>query len=160
VTNYVKNLYDPTAFSVPLILSNPERKLFTDTRAFKFDDGAKLDFAGSPGFSYKHHGRTLSDSSQRQWKGFTPSFTFEKTYGGLVGEFKLDWVFVRHNSDQPSSNMTPAFGRTLTLVNNAMVPRISPHSPTELEVSFDSPAEGQRAGTPVRRVSKGAGMSH
>jgi hypothetical protein len=138
VTNYVKNLYDPTAFSVPLILSNPERKLFTDTRAFKFDDGAKLEFAGIPSLSYKHHRHTLSDSSQRQWKGFTPSFTFEKTYGGLTGEFKLDWMFVKHNSQQPSNSLTPSFGRTLTLVNKAVFPRISPHSPMELEVNFDA----------------------
>jgi endonuclease/exonuclease/phosphatase family metal-dependent hydrolase len=143
VANYVKNLYDPTALSVPLILDNPERKLFTDTRAFKFEDGAKLNFAGYPRLSYKHHGHTLADSSQRQWKGFTPSFTFEKTYGGLAGEFKLDWMFVKHNADQPSYSLTPSFGRTLTLVNNATVPRISPHSPTELEMTFDFAASTQ-----------------
>lgn len=144
VTNYIKNLYDPTGFSVPLILSNPERRLFTDARAFQFADGAKLDFAGFPSLSYKRHGHTLADSSQRQWKGFTPSFTFEKTYGGLAGEFKLDWMFVKHNPDQPSDSLTPSFGRTLTVINNAVVPRISPHSPTELEVSFDSSASTQR----------------
>lgn len=136
VADYIKNLYDPTAFSVPLVLSNPERKLFTDTRAFKFADGAKLDFAGVPELSYGHRGHTLADSSQRQWKGFTPSFTFEKTYGGLAGEFKLDWVFVKRNPNQASGSLTPSFGRTLTLVNNAVVPRISPHSPTEVQVSF------------------------
>ena len=77
--NYFKNLHDPTAFSVPVFLSNPERRLFADARSFQFEDGGKLDLSGDPARSYKHHGRTLADSSERQWKGFTPAFSFEKT---------------------------------------------------------------------------------
>lgn len=135
--NYFKNLHDPTAFNVPVFLSNPERHLFTDAQSFQFEDGGKLDFSGDPARSYKHHGRTLADSSERQWKGFTPTFSFEKTYGGLVGRFKLDWMFVKRASDRPAEALIPSFGRTLNLVNGAVAPRISPHSPTELEVRFE-----------------------
>jgi hypothetical protein len=94
--NYFKNLYDPTAVSVPR-------------------------------------------------KGFTPTFTFEKTYCGLVGRFKLDWIFVKRYRDRPTESLVPSFGRTLNLVNGAVAPRISPHSPMELEVRFgapNSPARG------------------
>jgi len=136
--NYFKNLHDPTAFSVPVFMSNPERHLFTDTRSFRFEDGGQLDFSGDPARSYRHYGRTLADSSERQWKGFTPTFSFEKTYGGLVGRFKLDWMFVKRASDRPAESLIPSFGRTLNLVNGAVAPRISPHSPTELEIRFDS----------------------
>lgn len=147
--NYFKNLHDPTAFSVPVFLSNPERHLFTDARSFQFEDGGKLDFSGDPARSYRHHGRTLADSSQRQWKGFTPTFSFEKTYGGLVGRFKLDWMFVKRASDRSGESLVPSFGRTLNLVNGAVAPRISPHSPTELEVRFDSASSLlQRSPTP------------
>lgn len=136
--NYFKNLYDPTAISVPVLLSNPERGLFSDTRSFQFEDGGKLDFSGDPKFSYQRHRETLADSAQRQWKGFTPSFTFERTYHGLAGEFKLDWMFVKRNQKQPAWDFSPTVGRTLTLVNKAVVPRISPHSPTELEIRFNA----------------------
>lgn len=143
--NYMKNLNDPTALSVPIIMSNPERRLFDNVRSFQFEDGGKLDFSGHARLSYKH-GRTLADSAQRRWKGFTPTFAFGKTFGGLLGAFKLDWMFVKNNKDQPAGSLTPAFGRTLTLVNKAVVPRISPHSPTALEVRFDSATSVQGAG--------------
>lgn len=136
--NYFKNLYDPTAISLPIVLSNPERGLFTDTRSFRFDDGGKLDFSGDPELSFERHGKTLSDSAQRQWKGFTPTFTFERTYHGLIGELKLDWMFVKRNGGQTAGELTPTAGRTLTLINKAVVPRISPHSPTELEIRLDA----------------------
>jgi hypothetical protein len=40
-------------------------------------------------------GGTLSDSNQRATKGFRYTFALAKTYGGLVGEYKLDWFFVK-----------------------------------------------------------------
>jgi endonuclease/exonuclease/phosphatase family metal-dependent hydrolase len=143
--NYLKNLHDPTARNVPIIMSNPERRLFDDTRLFQFEDGGRFSFSGDRSRSYKHHGSTLSDSAQRQSKGFTPSFSFGKTLGGLVGAFKLDWMFVKNNKDQPAGSLTPVSGRTLTLVNKALVSTISPHSPTELEVRFDSASSVQGA---------------
>ena len=155
--NYFKNLYDPTAVSVPVFMSNPERGLFTDARAFQFADGGKLDFSGKPVRSYGHRSGTLANSSERQWKGFTPTFSFDKTYGGLVGRFKLDWIFVKCAKDQPSESLVPSFGRTLNLVNSAVAPRISPHSPTELEVRFGSPNStlaGERSVNSVKRTAE------
>jgi hypothetical protein len=136
--NYLKNLYDPTAVSVPILMSNPERHLFEHTRSFQFEDGGRLDFSGDRRLSHQHRGSTLADSAQRQWKGFTPSFSFERTFAGLVGEFKLDWMFVKNNKDRPADSLSPSFGRTLTLINKAVLPRISPHSPTALDVRLDS----------------------
>jgi endonuclease/exonuclease/phosphatase family metal-dependent hydrolase len=147
VANHIKNLGDPTATSVPVIMSNPERQLFGDARSFQFEDGGMLDFSGDRRLSYKHRGGTLADSAERRRKGFTPSFSFGKHFGGLFGEYKLDWIFVKNNKGQPAESLTAAFGRTLTLVNKAVAPRISPHAPTTLEVRFDSVSSGQRAAT-------------
>ena len=122
---------------VPIILSNPERRLFEHALTFQFEDHGKLNFSGDPSLTYEHRSGTLADSSQRNHKGFTPTFAFRKTYGGLFGAFKLDWIFVKNNEGQTAASLTPAFGRTMTLVNKAVVPRISPHSPTEVEVRFD-----------------------
>ena len=36
----------------------------------------------------------LSHSNQRSLRGFTPTSAFERTCGGLVGSYKLDWIFV------------------------------------------------------------------
>jgi hypothetical protein len=57
--------------------------------------------------------------------------------GGLFGALQLDWIFVKNNEAQTAASLTPTFGRTMTLVNKAVVPRIAPHSPTEVEVRFD-----------------------
>jgi hypothetical protein len=134
--NHMKNLNDPTVAGLPIIRDSPERRLFDDIRSLQFEDGGKLDFSGDRRLSYRQRGGKLADSAQRQCKGFTPSFSFGKTFGGLVGGFKLDWIFVKNNKDRPAESLTPGFGRTLTLVNGAIVPRVSPHSPTELEIHF------------------------
>ena len=38
---------------------------------------------------------TVSNSNQRATKGFRYTFALARTYGGLVGEYKLDWVFMK-----------------------------------------------------------------
>jgi endonuclease/exonuclease/phosphatase family metal-dependent hydrolase len=140
VANYWKNWRDPTAINVPILLSNPERHIFDDVRSFRFQDGDSFDFAGDRRLSYRHRGGTLADSSQRAWKGFTPTFSFRRTFGGLVGEYKIDWFFVKtalvaHPTAAGSTeSLTAEFGRTLPLVNTALQPRISDHCPTTLEV--------------------------
>lgn len=128
--NWFKNFRDPTAFSIPLLLPNHARGLFRDIRQFRFNDGAAFDFAGDPALSHGHKGSTLSQSSQRQWKGFVPTFSFKRTWNGLVGEFKIDWFFAK--------NLTPAGGRALPRVNTAPRERISDHCPTTLDLRLAS----------------------
>jgi len=139
VGNLVKNWDDPTAVSLPVVMDNGERRLFTSLHSFQFADGGELDFSGDRRHSYQSRGSTLSDSAQRSWKGFTPSFRFDRNFHRMIGTYKLDWIFVKTNKDRPDSSLTPAFGRTFTLVNRAALPHISPHSPTGLEIRFDAP---------------------
>ncbi|MGH9582067.1 MAG: endonuclease/exonuclease/phosphatase family protein [Bryobacteraceae bacterium] len=139
--NYFKNYHDPTAFSIPLILPNYSRWLFEDVRQFRFQDGGKLDWAGLKRASFQHRGRTLSDSNQREWKGFATSFAYRRTYHGLVGKYKIDWMFVKEpgrKGGNPKNNhpFRPYFGRTLCGVNTGPTNRISDHCPTTLDLSL------------------------
>ena len=40
-------------------------------------------------------GGTLANSNQRARKGFEPTFTLKRDFGGLVGNYKLDWILVK-----------------------------------------------------------------
>jgi hypothetical protein len=93
--NYFKNYHDPTALNFRFLLPNLEKPLFKDVRAFRFHDGAAFDFAGDKDRSFHRKGRTLSDSSQRAWKGFSTTFAFQRPLFHLVGHYQLDWFFVR-----------------------------------------------------------------
>lgn len=133
--NYFKNYHDPTAFSVPIVLRNKARGLFQDVRNFHFEDGGRFQFEGDRKVSYGHRGSTLANSNQRAWKGFTPTFSFNRTYGGLVGEYKLDWFFVKMpvkndiSGTIEEARFAPHFGRSLQLVNTSLGKRISDHCP-------------------------------
>jgi endonuclease/exonuclease/phosphatase family metal-dependent hydrolase len=139
-TNYFKNFHDPTTVDVPLVFGNPSRKVFNEVRDFRFSDGGSFDFSGMKSRSHRHRGKTLADSNQREWKGFTPTFTFQRTFKGLVGKYKIDWFFVKSPSvgRVPSTGevaaFQPYFGRTLQLVNDSLEPRISDHSPITVDL--------------------------
>jgi endonuclease/exonuclease/phosphatase family metal-dependent hydrolase len=138
--NYFKNLHDPTAFNVPILLPNPSRHFFRDVKSFRFADGSGFDFGENRKWSFRHRGSTLAESNQRSWKGFTTTFSFVRTYHGLVGKYKLDWFFVKtpHGSaaagEIESSRLTPRFGRTLPYMNHAFGQRISDHCPITLSL--------------------------
>jgi endonuclease/exonuclease/phosphatase family metal-dependent hydrolase len=127
--NYVKNFHDPTALNVPILLPNHSEPLFRDLQQFRFDDGGSFDWAGRKHNSYRRKGRTLSDSNQRAWKGFRSSFSFRRTYHGLFGEFKIDWMFVKQ-----LDGLQPHQGRTLCELNTAVGDRISDHCPITVEL--------------------------
>lgn len=152
--NYFKNFHDPTTVNVPLLLGNRSRKMFDEVEAFRFSDGGSFDFSGDKALSHRRRGRTLADSNQREWKGFTPTFTFQRTFKGLIGRYKIDWFFVKG----PSANATtlgpgvtafrPYFGRTFQLVNDSLDPRISDHSPITVDLPLGS---GRASATPEKR---------
>ena len=131
--NYIKNYHDPTAFNLPIFLSNPSKHLFNDIRNFRFEDGGSFDFSGSPERSFHRHARTLADTNQRAWKGFTPSFRFKRTFHNLIGEFKLDWIFVKPGSG--GGRLVPGSGRTLHNLNYALSQRVSDHAPITVVLS-------------------------
>jgi endonuclease/exonuclease/phosphatase family metal-dependent hydrolase len=143
--NYFKNHHDPTAFNLPLLLPNREKGLFKDAREFRFADGGKFDFMGREEKAVAHKGRTLSQSDQRKWKGFDPTFFFRKRYFHLVGSYKLDWFMVKLGESEPGDlqarPFTPRFGRTLTDVNTALGTRISDHCPITIDLPLTPQAQ-------------------
>jgi endonuclease/exonuclease/phosphatase family metal-dependent hydrolase len=127
--NYLKNFHDPTAPSIPLLLPNHSKPIFSDIQHFRFQDGATFNWEGRKRDSYHHKGRTLSDSNERSWKGFRPTFSFRRTYHGTIGEFKIDWMFVKQ-----LDGLQPRRGKTLCELNTAVGDRISDHCPITVEV--------------------------
>lgn len=137
--NYFKNSHDPTAVNIPILAPNREQPLFHDVHEFHFADGSAFLWHGDKNRSLGQRGRTLSDTNQRAWKGFAPTFFFAKTYHGLVGTSKIDWFFVKPESKDRQVTtepfpLAPFFGRTLPQVNTALGKRISDHCPTTLDI--------------------------
>jgi hypothetical protein len=123
--NYGKNFHDPTRANIPLALPNPEKAQFTALKDFRFSDGGAFAFDGDPRSSYGGQSGLLADSNQRARKGFVPTYSLERNYHGLVGEYKIDWLIVK-----PAQQMlAPYNGRTLNEVNQAPGDRISDHAP-------------------------------
>jgi endonuclease/exonuclease/phosphatase family metal-dependent hydrolase len=142
--NFMRNKNDPTGFDVPLFARKKEAKLFGDLNNFHFDDGHTFDFRGEDFRSADGKGGTLSDSNQRATKGFRYTFSLAKTYGHLVGEYKLDWFFVKGyatDSSKPGGNykFAPHFARTLQEVNEAPDDSLSDHFPIAVDVPLTEP---------------------
>ena len=142
--NMMRNKNDPTGFDLPLLSRKKEAKMFGDLDKFHFDDGHTFDFRGENARSADGRGGTLSDSNQRATKGFRYTFALARTYGGLVGEYKLDWFFVKGyatDSDKPggSYKFGPHFARTLQEVNEAPDESLSDHFPIMVDISITEP---------------------
>jgi endonuclease/exonuclease/phosphatase family metal-dependent hydrolase len=143
--NIMRNKNDPTGFDLPLLSRKKEAKLFGDVNNFRFDDGNTFDFRGEDARSADNRGGTLSDSNQRATKGFRYTFALARTFGGLFGEYKLDWVFVKGYATDSSKTggsykFSPNFGRTLQEVNEAPDDSLSDHFPITVDVPLTEPA--------------------
>jgi hypothetical protein len=90
----------------------------------------------------------LSDTNQRSWKGFVPTFSFNKTYWHLIGSYKIDWFFAKWGASRPGSP-APRSGRALREINTALGYRISDHVP----ITVDLPLNGFPVPTAIQRSS-------
>jgi exonuclease III len=145
--NHFKNLHDPTAGNIRVLAPNHERPLFNDVHRFRFADGGQFEWNGEKDRSFQHRRRTLSDSSQRAGKGFASTFFFARTDHGLVGEYKLDWFFIKPPLTEPHKTsaaiqLAPFFGRTLRETNTALGKRTSDHCPITLDLLLTEPVAG------------------
>jgi endonuclease/exonuclease/phosphatase family metal-dependent hydrolase len=143
--NLMRNKNDPTGFDLPLLSRKKEAKLFGDLNKFRFDDGNTFDFRGEDMRSADNRGGTLSDSNQRATKGFRYTFALARTYGGLFGEYKLDWVFVKGYATDTSKmggsyKFSPNLAQTLQEVNEAPDDSLSDHFPITVDVPLTEPA--------------------
>jgi endonuclease/exonuclease/phosphatase family metal-dependent hydrolase len=142
--NMMRNKNDPTGFDVPVVSRKKEAKLFDESSRFRFEDGHVFDFRGESERSAAGRGGTLSDSNQRSGKGFRYTFALAKTYGGLFGEFKLDWFFVKGlatDSRKPGGKyqFAPHFAWTLLELNNAPEESLSDHFPITVDLPLTEP---------------------
>lgn len=144
---FSKNLFDPAAPSVPLILPNRERELFVDLEKFKFADGTVLDTRGDRAHAYDYGHGLLANSNERWLKGFVPTFSFERPIlKGLLGRYKLDWFLVKDymrqepDKDHPQPyRFAPHYGRTLTQINHLYSVKISDHDPITIDLPLREP---------------------
>ena len=136
---------DPTSKNIPGVHPNQERGFFTTVERFRFADGHTFDFRGGPNRTANEKSGTLGNSNERGSKGFAPTFVSELIWGKVrVAKFKLDWIFVKSNLNQPrdpkgSYLFAPHFPRTLYDLNNCLPDPISDHSPMTVDLPFNEP---------------------
>jgi endonuclease/exonuclease/phosphatase family metal-dependent hydrolase len=139
--NYFKNHLDPTATHLPVIGANKEAILFRHVERFRFVDRKAFDFRGEPEHNLNDKSGTLANSNQRARKGFEPTFTLKRDFGGLVGRYKLDWFFVKPYIPQPrgggmSYEFAPQFPVTMRDLNNAVPDGVSDHAPITVDLAL------------------------
>jgi hypothetical protein len=132
--HYFHGYNDPTAFNLPILWDNRESGLFKTVEKFRFADDGAFDFRGEPERTLNGKSRTLANSNERAGKGFVPTYSFARDYGGVVGRFKLDWFFVKPFVQDPrlkhqSYFFAPHFPKTMRELNESVADRISDHPP-------------------------------
>jgi len=143
ISNFTKNLNDPTAKHIPIIAPNPLRSFFDMMRDYRFNDGGAFDFRGDPARSVGNKDDILANSNQRGSKGFVTSFRVLRPIG-IVGKFRLDWVFVKSYLEYPSDTggpyrFAPHFGETLEAMNYNLTLPVSDHAPNVIDLPFEEP---------------------
>jgi endonuclease/exonuclease/phosphatase family metal-dependent hydrolase len=133
---------DPTSANIPGFSANLERGLFSNLERFRFADGKAFDFRGLPALTVNGSSGTLADSNQRISKGFAPTYVTELSWGKLrVAKFRLDWIFVKSDLDDPRDQkgpyiLAPHFARTLSNLNNSPTEPLADHSPITVDLPF------------------------
>jgi endonuclease/exonuclease/phosphatase family metal-dependent hydrolase len=136
---------DPTSANIPGLSPNLERGLFSTVERFRFADGKAFDFRGEAERTSNGKSGTLADSNERLTKGFAPTFVTELIWGKVrVAKFKLDWIFVKSELDNPRDQkgsyiLAPHFAQTLTDLNNFTPQPMSDHSPMTVDLPFHEP---------------------
>ena len=144
--HYFHAYNDPTAFHLPIVWDNRERPLFDSIENFRFDDGRTFDFRGRKKLTDPPRARTLADSNERQWKGFVPTYSFARDFGGFVGRFKLDWILVKPFTTNPRNprqpmKFAPTYPTTMQELNAAPTDRISDHPPITVDLPLTEPPQ-------------------
>ncbi len=135
--SFWKNFRDPTATHIPVIGKNPEARLFSNVRKYRFADGEHFDFRGLASRNLQKSGKTLSDSNERARKGFTPTFSMNRDFGGVI-KYRLDWIFVkppqRSGTTQARLPFQPRMPLTMNDLNSAVPEKLSDHAPITVEL--------------------------
>jgi len=139
--NNVKNLHNPLAPHIPVVLPNQTRNLFTRLEDYRFADGGKFDFRGDRARSINRSTAKLANSNEKAIKGNTPTFSVKRPIGPF-GRGRLDWLFVKAPpAAQPphSYRLAPHFGETLSVMVEGLRFRLSDHAPCVVDVPLADP---------------------
>lgn len=142
--NKLRQFKDPTIRNIPIVLPNKERKLFDYLKDFRFNDRTCFDVRGVLEKTHRGNSDFLSNSNERDLKGYKPTFELERSLG--VAKYKLDWFFVKPldlknpNDKEGSYAYAPHYGRTLGLVNRGFGGRISDHDPIVVDIPINEPS--------------------
>jgi len=144
--HYLHGYNDPTAYHIPILWNNRERALFNTVEDFRFAYERAFDFSGEPERTLRGRSRTLADSNERAAKGFIPTYSFARDYGGLVGRFKLDWILVKPFVQNPRRNgqsglFAPYFPETMRALNESVNDRICDHAPMTVDLPLKEPMQ-------------------
>lgn len=141
---------DPTADNIPILAPHTEGGLFDEIQDFRFADGRAFDFRGDERRSVDRRSKKLANSNERAEVGFKPTFKFERSVKHTIGQFKLDWIFVKPYISTPKSRdesyrFAPHFGRTLDDLNGVGKERIADHHPITVDLPLTDPRPTRRA---------------
>jgi endonuclease/exonuclease/phosphatase family metal-dependent hydrolase len=152
--NLWKNFRDPTAMHIPVVGKNPESAMFSDLEKYRFRDGQRFDFAGVAARNLEHSSKTLSDSNQRAPKGFVPTFSMKRDFGGSI-KYRLDWIFVKPPELATRSSAVraylPEMPRTFNDLNNALSERLSDHAPIAVDMPLVTKGAGAKRNQPAHK---------
>lgn len=141
VLNELKNLYNPLAFNNPVIFPNETAELFEDLEAFRFGDGGRFDFRGSPGRSINRSRAALANSNEKALKGYRPTYLVRRPIGPF-GRHRLDWMMVKsgfYTDFSESHRLAPHFGETLVAFGRPLKDRLSDHRPCVVDLPLRRP---------------------
>lgn len=143
ISNITKNFNDPFASNIKVVAPNPLKSMFEMIRDFRFDDGKAFDFRGTANRSIGNKDGLLANSNQRGLKGFVTTFSVRRPWG-IVGKYRLDWVFVKSHLVDPEDSFapyrfSPHFGETLEEMNANLKEPISDHHPNVIDLPFEEP---------------------
>jgi len=145
VSSALRVYKNPAVPNIPVISPNKERKLFLALQNFKFNDGGKFDFSGNKYRSSNGRAHLLANSNQRDLRGFTPTFIFQRPL--FIGKYKLDWIFVKPAVKDSKSDkiieFEPFYGRTLLEMNYAFNKPLSDHSPITVDLPLNPPSAAE-----------------
>lgn len=143
ISNATINFQNPTTKHVPVLLPNALRPLFEMIENYRFADGGAFDFRGDRQRSVGHKYQKLSNSNERDMKGFKTTFQVKRPIGPWLGKLRLDWVFVKSFLKDPSEEgpykFAPHFGETLEEFNVNLTEAFSDHHPNVIDLPLEEP---------------------
>ena len=138
--NILKNLHNPTALHIPILLPNPSKELFEAIEDYRFADGQSFDIRGDRDRSINGTTAPFGNSHERNAYAHTPTFRVPRPIGP-IGKTRLDWIFVKPPTGQAaySYRFRPHFGETLTAFDLATKTDYSDHRPIVVDLPIEEP---------------------